>query len=104
MSRLTVEEVAGADAFDRLRADWQALFSAAAGASPFLSWEWIASWHRWLGGGRTARLFCARRGADLVGLLPLTEARCWGTRVGGGRHQRHLRLPGPGRLIRRARP
>ncbi len=82
MSLLTVEEVAGADAFDRLRADWQALFSAAAGASPFLSWEWIASWHRWLGGGRTARLFCARRGADLVGLLPLTEARCWGTRPG----------------------
>jgi len=82
LSPLLVEEVRGDDAFDRLRVEWQALFTAAAGASPFLSWEWIAAWHRWLGQGRTPRLFCARNGGDLVGLLPLTEERCWGTRPG----------------------
>jgi CelD/BcsL family acetyltransferase involved in cellulose biosynthesis len=81
LSPLLVEEVRGVEAFDRLRVEWQALFTAAA-ASPFLSWEWIAAWHRWLGQGRTPRLFCARSGADLVGLLPLTEERCWGTRPG----------------------
>lgn len=78
MSPLSVEEVRGDEAFDRLQPEWQALYAAAAGASPFLSWEWIAAWHRWLGGGRTPRLFCARHGADLVGLLPLSEQRGWG--------------------------
>jgi CelD/BcsL family acetyltransferase involved in cellulose biosynthesis len=82
VSPLTVEEVRGDEAFDRLRVEWQALYAVAADASPFLSWEWIATWHRWLGGGRTARLFCARRGAELVGLLPLTEGRGWGLRPG----------------------
>jgi CelD/BcsL family acetyltransferase involved in cellulose biosynthesis len=82
VSPVTVEEIRGDEAFDRLRVEWQALYRSAAGPSPFLSWEWIAAWHRWLGGGRTPRLFCARSGGDLVGLLPLGEERRWGVTPG----------------------
>ncbi len=81
MSQLTVDEARGAEAIDGLRVEWQTLFKTAAGA-PFLSWEWIAAWQRWLGQGRTPRVLCARAGARLVGLLPLAEETCWGTLPG----------------------
>ena len=78
MSQLTVEEARGDGALERLRVEWQGLFNRAAGASPFMSWEWIAAWHQWLGQGRTPRVFCARSGAELVGLLALSQQTCWG--------------------------
>jgi len=70
MIELTVEEMHGEEAIGALRAEWQALFRAS-GAPPFLSWEWIAAWQRWLNHGRTPYLLCARGGNELVGLLPL---------------------------------
>lgn len=78
MSKLTVEEARGQEALDMLRREWQELFAAAARPSPFLSWEWISAWQRWLGRGWTPRLFCAREGYRLVGLLPLGERERWG--------------------------
>jgi hypothetical protein len=60
-----------------------------ANASPFLSWEWISAWHKWLGWGKLPRPLCAREGDVLVGLLPLSEEerRLKGTlaRIGGDR-------------------
>lgn len=79
MSQLVVEEARGADAIDGLRVEWQTLFATAA-AAPFLSWEWTASWQRWLGQGRTPRVLCAFAGPRLVGLLALAEEACWGVR------------------------
>jgi CelD/BcsL family acetyltransferase involved in cellulose biosynthesis len=76
--RITVQEARGSEALDMLRREWQELFAAAAEPSPFVSWEWIAAWQRWLGQGRTPRVFCARAGGRLVGLLPLGEAQHWG--------------------------
>jgi CelD/BcsL family acetyltransferase involved in cellulose biosynthesis len=52
--------------------EWKALFEKA-NASPFLSWEWISAWHKWLGQEKLPRLLCAREGGLLVGLLPLGE-------------------------------
>ena len=72
MSKLVVEELSGSQALSSLGPEWQALFDAA-NASPFLSWEWISAWHKWLGRGKHPRLFCARAGGALVGLLPLGE-------------------------------
>jgi CelD/BcsL family acetyltransferase involved in cellulose biosynthesis len=69
---LVVEELSGAEALSSLAPEWQALFILT-NASPFLSWEWISAWHKWLGRGKRPRLFCAREGGLLVGLLALGE-------------------------------
>jgi CelD/BcsL family acetyltransferase involved in cellulose biosynthesis len=70
--KLVVEEVSGAEALSSLAPEWKALFNAT-NASPFLSWEWISAWHKWLGREKHPRLFCAREGGLLVGLLALGE-------------------------------
>jgi CelD/BcsL family acetyltransferase involved in cellulose biosynthesis len=72
VSKLVVEELSGGEALSSLAPEWQALFNAT-NASPFLSWEWISAWHKWLGRGKHPRLFCAREGGLLVGLLALGE-------------------------------
>jgi CelD/BcsL family acetyltransferase involved in cellulose biosynthesis len=72
VSKLVVEELSGPEALSSLAPEWQALF-ALSNASPFLSWEWISAWHKWLGCGKHPRLFCAREGRLLVGLLALGE-------------------------------
>ncbi|WP_373049164.1 GNAT family N-acetyltransferase [Vulgatibacter sp.] len=71
---LRIEEHRGAEALQVLRDEWRELYDRSA-AAPFLSWEWIATWHHHLGAGRTPRILCARRGGALVGLLPLAEER-----------------------------
>jgi len=69
---MVVEEMSGAEALSSLALEWQALFDAT-NAPPFLSWEWISAWHKWLGREKHPRLFCAREGGLLVGLLALGE-------------------------------
>ena len=107
MSKLVVEELSGPQALSSLGAEWQALFEVA-NASPFLSWEWITAWHKWLGNETNPRLFVARDGGMLVGLLPLgeSERRLKGTlarirrisflgeRLGGSDYLDVLALPG----------
>ncbi|MGH9751247.1 MAG: GNAT family N-acetyltransferase [Blastocatellia bacterium] len=72
MRKLVVEEVSGPKALPLLEAEWRALFNET-NASPFLSWEWISAWHKWLGDGKRPRLLCAREDGALVGLLALGE-------------------------------
>lgn len=73
MSRIIVEEIRGIDALDVLCDEWKMLFKKASNVSPFLSWEWIVTWQRRLSYGRIPRIFCARLGNNLVGLLSLGE-------------------------------
>jgi CelD/BcsL family acetyltransferase involved in cellulose biosynthesis len=107
VSKLIVEELSGVEALSALEPEWQALFDKA-NASPFLSWEWITSWRKWLGRGVHPRLFCAREGGLLVGLAPLgeeerrlkgTQARIrrisfLGEQLGGSDYLDVLALPG----------
>lgn len=72
MRKLTVEEHSGRDALSTLASEWRALFDSSE-APPFLSWEWISAWLKWLGGEKNPRLFCVREGKLMVGLLPLGE-------------------------------
>jgi CelD/BcsL family acetyltransferase involved in cellulose biosynthesis len=74
VSKLAVEELSGAKALSLLAPEWKALFDLTS-ASPFLSWEWISAWSKWLGRGKHPRLFCAREGELLVGLLALGEEK-----------------------------
>jgi CelD/BcsL family acetyltransferase involved in cellulose biosynthesis len=43
----------------------------ASGAPPFLSWEWLSTWHRWFGQEKRPFLLCARESGKLIALLPL---------------------------------
>ena len=73
MNKLSVEIVTGNEALTGLRSEWQALFTEATSASPFLSWEWMATWNKWFGKEKSPSVFCAREDGKLVGLLPLGE-------------------------------
>ncbi|MGE0131178.1 MAG: GNAT family N-acetyltransferase [Blastocatellales bacterium] len=70
MKEINIEIEEGVKALTNLRAEWQALF-AASGAAPFLSWEWLTTWHKWFGQEKHPYLLCAREEGSLVGLLPL---------------------------------
>src|SRR5262245_1139887 len=72
MRKLAVEEMSGPKALSSLETEWRALFNET-DAPPFLSWEWISAWHKWLGGEKRPRLLCAREDGALVGLLALGE-------------------------------
>ena len=72
---LDVEAVTTADALDRLRPQWAALWAAVPDATPFQSPEWLLPWWRHVGEGDLLTLAVRRRGGvaggPLVGLLPL---------------------------------
>jgi CelD/BcsL family acetyltransferase involved in cellulose biosynthesis len=70
MNQITIEIEEGVDALSKLRGEWQALF-VESGAPPFLSWEWLSTWHKWFGQERHPYLLCARQNEKLIGLLPL---------------------------------
>ena len=70
MKKINIEVEEGSEALTRLRVEWQAMFRAS-GAPPFLSWEWLSTWHRWFGQERHPFLLCARESGNLIALLPL---------------------------------
>lgn len=91
MNNLSVELREGTEALHELRAEWQALHRVAE-ATPFLSWEWAATWQQWLNPTGTPLVLCAREAGQLVGLLALNADT---TRVAGLSVQR-LSLLGDG--------
>ncbi|MGV3614536.1 MAG: GNAT family N-acetyltransferase [Fimbriimonas sp.] len=65
----------GAEAFEALRAPWEALVRESASATPFQTFAWQSTWWRHYGGLREARFFTVHEGDDLVGLMPLVRTR-----------------------------
>lgn len=68
--RIEIQPGTAADAFARLKDDWQSLF-AASEAAPFLSWEWMSVWFDHFGEGREPVILKAYRGKFLAGILPM---------------------------------
>jgi CelD/BcsL family acetyltransferase involved in cellulose biosynthesis len=83
MKRINIEVEEGFGALTRLRAEWQAMFCAS-GAPPFLSWEWLSTWHKWFGQEKHPFLLCAREGGNLIALLPLCVERRQSSRFSPG--------------------
>jgi len=72
VNQIVIEEKSGIQSLHELRDEWRELFHHAQ-AEPFLSWEWAATWQRWIGQHKRVRILCARSGGSLIGLLPLSE-------------------------------
>src|SRR5215510_1617126 len=83
MKRINIEVEEGSEALTRLRVEWQAMFRAS-GAPPFLSWEWLSTWHRWFGQERHPFLLCARECGNLIALLPLCAEKRQSSRFSPG--------------------
>ncbi|MCB4824149.1 GNAT family N-acetyltransferase [Roseicella aerolata] len=67
---LAIEEVTSTAALEGLRPDWEALWNAMPGATPFQSPAWLIPWWRHVGEGALFTL-ALRAGGALVGLFPL---------------------------------
>jgi len=83
MKRINIEVEEGSEALTRLRAEWQAMFRAS-GAPPFLSWEWLSTWHKWFGREKHPFLLCARESGNLIALLPLCVEKRQSSRFSPG--------------------
>lgn len=73
-SPLTVEVVEDPAAFDALRDEWNAAACASLDANVFLTWEWLRTWWRHFGEGRTdahLHLVVLRDAEGLVAAAPL---------------------------------
>jgi len=69
--RLTFEVIDDAEAFAALREEWNALLVRSDADTLFLTWEWLYTWWRQLGGKRRLHLVLLRRGDELVAAAPL---------------------------------
>lgn len=72
---VSAETVATEESFSALRTPWNDLAEVQANPHPFLRHAWFRSW--WTAFGREAQLAVqvARRGKQIVGILPLAERR-----------------------------
>jgi dTDP-4-amino-4,6-dideoxygalactose transaminase/CelD/BcsL family acetyltransferase involved in cellulose biosynthesis len=65
--------------FESLRAEWAQL--AERGGTVFKTWDWASTWWRHCGRDRPLQVTVVRRGARLIGLLPLYEWKSRPARV-----------------------
>ena len=69
-SAVDLDEVTTADALERIRPEWAALWARCPAATPFQSPEWLIPWWRHVGQGELWTLV-VRSSGRLVGLVPL---------------------------------
>ena len=67
-----VSEITTADALARLEGEWGALLEASAVPTIFLTWEWLSTWWKRLGGARRLSVIAVRRADELIALAPLS--------------------------------
>ena len=60
--------------FTALRPEWNELLRASTADCPFLSWEWLHSWWKHLGGASALRVVTVRSGEELIAIAPLRES------------------------------
>ncbi len=70
MNEIVVITETSEKALVAIRDDWRLLYSSAA-CSPFLSWEWMATWFEYFGKGKQVFLIKVLRDGTLIGILPM---------------------------------
>ena len=77
---MKIDLITDPSSFARLEPAWRALESSPGLLGLFNGYTWQFEWWRTLGGGRSLRIFVAREGDEVVGLLPLYEETRAGSR------------------------
>jgi CelD/BcsL family acetyltransferase involved in cellulose biosynthesis len=72
--KLAIERIEDADCFAGMAEEWDALLRDSAADGVFLTWEWLHTWWRHLGGRRRLFLLAVRAGEQLVAVAPLALA------------------------------
>src|SRR5262245_88594 len=70
-SALSVQKITDVVGFHALRAEWTELLETSPSDCIFLTWEWLSTWWKHLGGGRRLDLLAIRKDDELIGLAPL---------------------------------
>jgi len=65
-----VTRISSAAALSSMREEWSELLQSSESDGLFLTWEWVQSWWRCLGGGSRLFLLAVRAGPQLVALAP----------------------------------
>jgi CelD/BcsL family acetyltransferase involved in cellulose biosynthesis len=66
-----IETIAEVEGFRRLRREWNELLSSSPSDSVFLTWEWMFTWWKHLGGRRRLSILAVRSAGELVAIAPL---------------------------------
>jgi len=66
-----IERIAEAEGFRRLRDEWDDLLSKSPSDSLFLTWEWMFTWWKHLGGRRRLSILAVRSAGELIAIAPL---------------------------------
>jgi len=66
-----IETIAEVEGFRRLRPEWDELLGTSPSDSPFLTWEWMFTWWKHLGGRRRLSILAVRSAGELIAIAPL---------------------------------
>jgi len=67
----SIELIEAVEGFRRLRAEWNELLSSSSSDSLFLTWEWMFTWWKHLGGRRRLSILALRSAGELIAIAPL---------------------------------
>jgi CelD/BcsL family acetyltransferase involved in cellulose biosynthesis len=67
----TIDLIEEAEGFARLRFEWDGLLSSSPSDSVFLTWEWMFTWWKHLGGRRRLSIVTVRSEGELIAIAPL---------------------------------
>jgi CelD/BcsL family acetyltransferase involved in cellulose biosynthesis len=73
MSMITVEKIADLKGSEGLREEWNDLLQTSTADCLFLTWEWLFTWWRHLGGDRELFIVTVRSGRELLAIAPLAR-------------------------------
>lgn len=68
-----VERIEDLSRFAALRQEWDDLLATSPANCLFLTWEWLYTWWKHLGGRRRLHLFLVRNRGELAGIAPLAQ-------------------------------
>src|SRR5256712_6724982 len=68
-----IQRIADPADFANLREEWNGLLAASQADCLFLTWEWLYTWWKHLGGRRRLHLLLARDGRELAAIAPLAQ-------------------------------
>ena len=66
-----IELIAEVEGFRSLRSEWNELLSSSPSDSLFLTWEWMFTWWKHLGGRRRLSILAVRSAGELIAIAPL---------------------------------